>query len=111
MELKQSWNTSYKPLVWGLIISVILTLVAYFIAGDGTKGSYSISVLLLAIGAVQALSQLVFHMHIFAEEKPHWNLITFLFLILVIFVLVGGTLWIMYNLSYNTMLPGMTVDL
>ena len=111
MELKQSWNTSYKPLIWGLIISVILTLSAYFIAGDGIKDPYTLSILLLAIGAVQALSQLILHMHIFSELKPHWNLITFLFLVLVIFVLVGGTLWIMYNLSYHTMLPGMTVDL
>ncbi|MDN3504812.1 MAG: cytochrome C oxidase subunit IV family protein [Rhabdochlamydiaceae bacterium] len=111
MELKQSWNTSFKPVVWGLIISFILTLVSYFIASDGMKGSYTLSVILLAFGAAQALVILILHMHIFAESKPRWNLITFLFLILVIFVLVGGTLWIMYNLSYNTMLPGMTIDL
>lgn len=34
-------------------------------------------------------------------QEGGWNLIAFLFTIFVIFVVVCGSLWIMYNLNYN----------
>ena len=41
------------------------------------------------------------------ESKPHWQTITFCFMLLVVFLVIGGSLWIMNNLDYNMMPAGM----
>jgi cytochrome o ubiquinol oxidase operon protein cyoD len=60
-----------------------------------------IAVVILAV--MQLLVQLVFFLHLGGESKPRWNLMAFMFTLLVVAILVAGTLWIMYNLDYNMM--------
>ena len=52
---------------------------------------------------VEGLKHSIRYLHLGLESKPRWNLMMFLFMVLLIFVLVGGSMWIMYNLNYNVM--------
>ncbi len=97
------WSTSRKPLILGVVCSLVLTLVAYFVV---VNGGYSRSVILGAIlgfGLLQVLLQLIFFLHVGMEPRPYWNLMMFLFMALIAFVIVGGSMWIMNNLDYNVM--------
>ncbi len=51
----------------------------------------------------QATVQLHYFLHLGDESKPQWNLFTFLFMLVLAFILVAGSLWIMYNLMERTM--------
>jgi cytochrome o ubiquinol oxidase operon protein cyoD len=95
---------SYKPLIWGLILSLILTLAAYLLA---IEGKTTLIGAILGLGFIQALIQLVCFLHVGIESKPHWNLFLFLFMAFIAFIIVGGSIWIMSNLDYNVM-PAMT---
>jgi cytochrome o ubiquinol oxidase subunit IV len=94
LDIEHKWNVGIWPLVVGFILSIALTLGAYFFGA----GSW-----VLVLAGVQALVQSIFFMHVGLESKPHWYLISFLFLLLVMVVVVGGSLWIMYNLNYQMM--------
>ena len=54
-----------------------------------------------AYALAQLIVQIFFFLHLTAKR---WNLIIFLFTIFVVTIVVGGSLWIMYNLNNNTML-------
>jgi cytochrome o ubiquinol oxidase subunit IV len=97
------WNVSFKPQFLGFVFSIILTLAAYRIVTHYHLTNLVLIVTLFSIGISQALVQLIFFLHLSLESKPRWNLITFLFMVLIVFVVIGGSLWIMYNLSYNLM--------
>ena len=84
---------SLKEYVLAFAASIVLTLTAYFISGAAVIG----------LGLLQALIQLVVFFHLGREERPRWNLITFLFMGIVLLVIVLGSLWIMYNLDYRMM--------
>lgn len=56
-----------------------------------------------AFGLVQAWIQLYTFLNLGKETKPRWNLMAFLFTLMVTFILVVGSIWIMYNLNYNLM--------
>ena len=56
---------------------------------------------LAVLAITQLLVQLVFFLHIDKERKPRWNLAVLLFAALIVFIIVGGSLWIMYHLNYN----------
>lgn len=98
------WNTSFKPILVGFVFSLILLLVAYVVAADSILRGSTLLFTIIGLGTVQAILQVILFLHVGLEEKPKWNLVMFLFMILIIFILIGGSLWIMYNLDYNMML-------
>ena len=100
-------NTCCKPLVWGFFLSVVLTLVAYFLVIEAPYSKALLIGAVLGLGFIQALLQLVCFLHVGIESKPHWNLFLFLFMAFIAFIIVGGSMWIMSNLDYNVM-PAIT---
>lgn len=94
---------SLKSYVIGFVLSIILTMLSYFsVVEEWFLGWYLI--LAIAFFAVtQALIQLFLFLHLASESKPRWNLMTFLFMVLIVGVIVLGSLWIMYNLDYRMM--------
>lgn len=98
------WNTGTTPVVTGFILSLALTLIAYFFVGQELFSPKVLTYLVMLLGGIQALVQLVFFLHLGVEERPRWNLMMFLFMLLIIIVIVCGSLWIMQNLNYNLML-------
>lgn len=91
--------------VTGFISSVVLTLIAYFlIANDVLTGMNGVvTVILLAF--IQAYVQLVCFMNLGEGSRPRWNLITFLFMGMVVTIVVLGTMWIIYDLDHRVMHP------
>jgi cytochrome o ubiquinol oxidase subunit IV len=103
IDRHHGWNVSLKPLFLGVIFSLILILAAYRIVTYYHLSNLVLIVTIFSLGIVQALIQLVFFLHLGLENKPYLNVVTFLFMVLVIIVVIGGSLWIMYNLNYNLM--------
>lgn len=78
-------------------------MLAYWIVTRHLAEGHVLTGWVVGLAIIQALVQVVCYFHLGFEGKPHWNLIMFLFTILVIIVVVGGSLWIMHNLNYNVM--------
>ena len=95
MDLEQKWNTSIRPLIWGLVISSILLIGVYVFA--------QVNWLVMLLTYAQSVAVLVYFMHLGIENKPRWNLIVFLFMLVLVIVVIGGSMWVMYNIDYNVM--------
>lgn len=100
-------NNALYYYIIGFVLSVILTLIAYFVVVSHVDSGHEnishrvimYSVMLLAFA--QFIVQIVFFLHLGREEKPRWNHIALYFMVMVVTVLVAGTLWIMDNLDYH----------
>ena len=101
LDQRHRWNLSLKPLVIGFLLSIALILIAYSIATNHQLSGLAAIVVILGLGIVQAIVQLIFFLHIGLESKPRWNLISLLFMVLVVVIVVGGSIWIMQSLKYN----------
>ena len=94
---------SYKQYITGFVASIVLTLIPFWMVMNGTF-STSVTVAGVVITAVaQLFVQLVFFMHMDSSSKQRWNVLAFLFTVVVVAILVVGSLWIMYHLNYNMM--------
>lgn len=92
---------SYLSYVIGFILSIVLTLAAYFaIVNDWFSGTAAV-LFVTALAVVQLLVQLLFFLHISQERSPRWNLVTFSYAAMIVLIVVIGSLWIMYNMNYN----------
>ncbi len=87
----------------GFSLSLLLTLAAYFAATSPFMGKLGMDLTIAGIGLIQAWAFLFLYLDLGKEGKPHWNLTAFLFMMLVTFLVVVGTIWIMYHLNYNLM--------
>lgn len=91
----------YISYVIGFLLSVITTLLAYFIVVNGIWPTQVLVYAVLGIAVVQLVVQVVFFLHI--GRGSRWKLLTFMFTLLVVAILVIGSIWIMNNLDYNMM--------
>lgn len=87
----------------GFVLSIVLTLAAYFLVDKQLLKGLTLEIAISVIALIQVFCQLVFFLHLGEEPKPRWQLHLFFFMMGVIVIIVGGTLWIMHNLDYNTM--------
>jgi cytochrome o ubiquinol oxidase operon protein cyoD len=97
------WNASFKPQFIGFVLSFVLIIAAYRIVTHHHLSNGFLSMTICGVAIIQVLIQLIFFMHLGLESKPHWHSITFLFTLLVIILIIGGSLWIMNNINYNLM--------
>jgi cytochrome o ubiquinol oxidase subunit IV len=99
--------TGVKSYVAGLVISIILTLLAYaLVAIFGNQQQMSVSffvllAILLALAVFQLMAQLVFFLHLGRESSQKLRVIFFVSTFAVILVVVISSIWIMTNLNYR----------
>ncbi|TSC68103.1 MAG: cytochrome o ubiquinol oxidase operon protein cyoD [Parcubacteria group bacterium Gr01-1014_56] len=88
----------------GFGLSVLLTLAAFFIVWREVLFSREVLIsVLITLALAQLLVQLILFLHVGSESKPMWNLAALVFALIIVAILVGGTLWIMYNLEHGQM--------
>lgn len=93
---------SYSTYITGFILSIILTLLAYFMVTQKLYTSVGQVIAIIAgLAIVQLFVQLIFFLHLGRESKPRWNVTVFVFAAIVVLTVVFGSIWIMNNLNYN----------
>ncbi len=92
-----------KSYIIGFILSILLTIIPYLIVVKHLLVGDVLVITIVLLGIVQLLVQLIFFLHLSAQSKHKWNLLTFVFTFLIVAILVSGSLWIMWNLDYNMM--------
>ena len=103
IDKHHGWNASFRPSIIGFILSLIITVAIYRVVAREALTDTMLTLTVFGLGSVQVLVQLFFFLHLGMESKPHWNSITFLFMVLVTIVVIGGSVWIMQNLNYHVM--------
>ena len=86
----------------GFILSLILTLAAFYVVEHRSFDTRMLYGAITLFALLQLLVQVICFLRLNARtEHDRWNLICFLFTLLIIAIIVVGSLWIMYNLNYN----------
>ncbi|HEK1084536.1 TPA: cytochrome o ubiquinol oxidase subunit IV [Proteus mirabilis] len=97
-------HSSMKSYLIGFILSVILTVIPFWMVMEGTATTSTILWTVVGMAVVQIVVHLVCFLHMNTSSEERWNVIAFLFTLLIIGIVVIGSLWIMYNLNINMMM-------
>jgi cytochrome o ubiquinol oxidase subunit IV len=90
--------------VVGLGLAVLLTATSFFVAGTDLVWQPSIPVAIVVLAIAQMGVHLVFFLHITTGPDNTNNVLALGFGLLIVFLVIGGSLWIMAHLNQN-MLP------
>lgn len=105
----QTSHGSVRSYSIGFLLSIICTLVAYQLVVNSILHGWILISAILVLAVVQLGIQLLFFLHITSGPRPRWNLIVFIFMLVIVAIVVIGSLWIMTNLNYH-MTPAQSED-
>lgn len=98
---------SVKSYMTGFILSAILTAIPFWLVMEKVFAKSSTTgIVLLAFAAVQIVVHMVYFLHMNAKSENGWNMLAMIFTGMLVFIMLSGSLWVMYHLNHN-MMPGM----
>ncbi len=89
--------------VLGFILSLALTILAYYIIVDPEYfhlGPKEAIATIFGLALIQAIIQLIFFLNVWSEKGPPWNLGVFISTVSIVFIIVAFSIWIMDHLNY-----------
>jgi cytochrome o ubiquinol oxidase subunit IV len=89
--------------ITGLVLAFVLTAIPFWMVMSQTVSARTVSAGIATAAIVQIMVHLVFFLHMNGSSGQRWNLVAFLFAVLVVVILVGGSFWIMSHLHHNMM--------
>ncbi|CAG9176680.1 cytochrome o ubiquinol oxidase subunit IV [Cupriavidus pampae] len=96
-------HASVKSYVIGFVLAVILTVIPFKLVMDGSMDRATMLWVILGMGVVQIVVHLKFFLHLDSSNEQRGNVIAFLFTVLILFIVLAGSLWIMHNMNANMM--------
>lgn len=94
---------SLRSYVIGFTSSLVLTVAAYLLVTERWLDDGYLIAAIASLALAQLVVQLICFLHLGKEPGAKWQLVVFLFMIVVVLIVVVGSLWIMNNLNYNMM--------
>ena len=85
----------------GLALATLITIVAFFVSQTSLVWQPSIPIALVVLAIAQMGVHLVFFLHITTGPESLNNMLALAFGLLIVFLLLVGSLWIMANLNHN----------
>ncbi|KLV10546.1 MULTISPECIES: cytochrome o ubiquinol oxidase subunit IV [Photobacterium] len=102
---QQHADTGVQDYIKGFVASLILTIIPfYFVATQSLPDTITYA-LMFGCAIVQLVVHLVYFLHMeIRTEDGQWNMISLVFTALVVFIVIAGSIWIMWNLNVNMMM-------
>lgn len=87
--------------ITGYVFSLELTIVAYVLVVRHAFHNRTLVAVISGLALAQFVVQLLFFLHLGREARPKWKLFVFWLMMVIVVIVVGGSLWVMYNLNYH----------
>jgi cytochrome o ubiquinol oxidase subunit IV len=88
----------------GFILSVVLTVIPFWLVMSGGVVSSGVTALvILAFAAVQIVVHMVYFLHMNTRSEHGWSILALIFTVVLVVIMLAGSLWVMYHLNDNMM--------
>ena len=103
LGLEDAEVTNPKTYLFGLALAILLTLASFGAAATHVIWGPALPVFLAVLAVAQMGVHLVFFLHITTGPDNTNNVLALAFGVLIVFLLIVGTTWIMYHMNHNMM--------
>ncbi len=95
---------SVKAYVTGFVLSVILTVIPFWLVmGNTLDNSLVTTLVVLVLGGVQMVVHVVYFLHMSTKSEGGWTFMALIFTITLVAILLSGSVWVMYHMNRNMM--------
>ena len=100
---EQESTASYLSYTAGLVLAVLATIVSFVVSQTNLLWPPGIPVGLIALAFAQIGVHLVFFLHLGSGADSTNNILALAFGVLIVFLVIAGSIWIITNLNSNMM--------
>jgi cytochrome o ubiquinol oxidase subunit IV len=97
-------TASYFSYTVGVGLAILATIASFVVSQTDLLWAPGIPVGLLVLAIAQIGVHLVFFLHLGSGPESTNNVLALAFGVLIVFLVIGGSIWIIANLNANTML-------
>ncbi|WP_128254958.1 cytochrome o ubiquinol oxidase subunit IV [Falsirhodobacter deserti] len=95
---------SFKSYMTGFILSVILTVIPFWLVMEEVLENPTATILIVTGFAVaQIIVHVIYFLHVTPSAEEGWTLTSTVFTLVVVFIMVAGSVWVMFNMNANMM--------
>ncbi|NKX66365.1 cytochrome o ubiquinol oxidase subunit IV [Labrenzia sp. 5N] len=99
--MNHSAERSLSTYLTGFVLAVVLTTIPFALVWGGLLTGSAVYFVIAVAAVLQVIVHLVFFLHIDLKSTPVENLFFLAFAAVLIFIMVGGSLWIMMDLHHR----------
>lgn len=88
----------------GSVLAILLTAIPFWLVMSGTlRDAQTTAILIFAMALVQIVVHVICFLHLDTRSEGGWTLLAFLFTAVIVFLTIGGSVWVMFHLNTNMM--------
>lgn len=97
-------HVTRKNYIIGFVLATLFTVISFGLVAFKDSLSKNTVLILLSVAALlQMFVHLYYFLHLNKSSEQRWNVIALAFTAVLIFIFVGGTIWVMYTLNLRMM--------
>lgn len=101
---------SLRTYVTGFVLAVILTAIPFWLViGKVFDKSSTTGLVVLGFAAIQIVVHMVYFLHMNTKSEGGWSMLALIFTVMLVFIMLSGSVWVMYHLNHN-MMPGVMTE-
>jgi cytochrome o ubiquinol oxidase operon protein cyoD len=90
----------------GFFLSVVLTAIPFWLVmGHVFDSATRTALIILVLGVIQIIVHTFYFLHMNSKSEGGWTMMAMIFTVVLVFITLSGSLWIMYHLDTNMMPP------
>jgi cytochrome o ubiquinol oxidase operon protein cyoD len=104
-------HSTFSGYMIGFMASVLLTAIPFWLVmGDVLSTRNATIIVILAFALVQIIVHMIYFLHMNFQAEGGWTMLSLLFTLVLLFITLAGSLWVMYHMNVN-MMPSMMPDM
>jgi cytochrome o ubiquinol oxidase operon protein cyoD len=96
-------DTKFHAYMVGFVMAVILTAIPFIMVGFKLASASTTLIVISVLALIQVVVHLHYFLHLDFKDTPRENLVTLAFTAVLIVIMIGGSLWIMFDLHARMM--------
>ena len=86
----------------GFGLSVVLTAIPFWLVMSGVIADKTVAAItIMGFAFVQIIVHVIYFLHVDFKSERGWTIMTFIFTVVILFITLSGSLWVMYHLTSN----------
>ena len=95
---------SLRSYLTGFVLAAILTVIPFWLVMGHVIPSVGWTIfIVLALAVVQIVVHIVYFLHLDTRSEGGWNMMAFVFTAVLVVIVLGASIWVMYNENANMM--------
>ena len=100
-------HSTFSGYMIGFFASILLTVLPFWLVmGDVLSSQNATIIVILGLAMVQILVHMIYFLHMNFHSEGGWNMLSLIFTVVLLFITLFGSLWVMYHMNAN-MMPSM----